>query len=241
MDTQRPTPKHIAIICDGNRRWARGKGLAAFMGHNHAVNNTIEELINTGLEVGLEYMTFWIFSTENWNREPAEIEWLMNLFRKMFDEKIEQYHQKGVRVKHIGNKAGLAADIQEKIDQGIEKTKDNTKMTVVVAMNYGGRDEIVRATKKMCQAVADGELALHDITEQTFVQHLDTADFPDPEMIVRTSGEHRLSGFLSWQQQYSEFFFPKFDFPDFTGERLKELIAEFHTRDRRFGGNSTKA
>lgn len=243
MKLDAPTPKHpkhIAIICDGNRRWARKQRLPAFMGHDHAVNNTIEELVNTGLEVGLEFMTFWIFSTENWNRDKAEIEWLMNLFRKMFDEKIEQYHQKGIRVLHIGNTAGLAPDIQEKIEQGVEKTKDNTKMTVVIAMNYGGRDEIVRASQKMHAAIAAGELTAEDISETTFAQFLDTAEIPDPDLIIRTSGEQRLSGFLSWQQQYSEFYFPEFDFPDFTGEELKKAIVELQRRDRRFGGNSKK-
>lgn len=231
-------PKHIAIICDGNRRWAKKQGKPAFFGHKYAVDNTLEELIDASLELGVSHLTFWLFSTENWNRNPAEIEWLMNLFRKIFDEKIKSYHKKGIKIVHIGNKAGLEKDIQEKIDQGVAKTRDNQRMTVVLAMNYGGRDEIIRAVKKMYTAVVDGGFSVDNLSEQNFGQFLDTADMPDPELIIRPGGEQRLSGFMSWQQQYAEFYFSKLPFPDFDGEELRRAIAEFQTRDRRFGGNS---
>jgi undecaprenyl diphosphate synthase len=237
MPTDQPMPAHVAIICDGNRRWAKNKNLSTFLGHEYAVNQTLEKLIDAGLEMGIQYLTFWIFSTENWDRDPEEVDWLMNLFRKMFDEKIKKYHEKGVRIIHIGNKAGLASDIQEKIDQGVSKTKDNTKMTVVVAMNYGGRDEIVRANRKMLEQIAAGSFKVEDLTEDSFVQFLDTADIPDPDLIIRTSGEQRLSGFLLWQQQYSEFYFSEVPFPDFTGDELKKAIEDFWKRNRRFGGN----
>lgn len=231
-------PKHIAIICDGNRRWAKKRRMPAFFGHKYAVDNTIEELINTSLEIGLEYLTFWIFSTENWDRDPAEIDWLMNLFRKIFDEKIESYHQRGIKLVHIGNKAGLAKDIQEKIDKSIEKTKDNTKMTVILAMNYGGRDEIIRANQRMFAKINSGEFKIEDLSEKNFGQFLDTAGMPDPELIIRPGGEQRLSGFMSWQQQYAEFVFAQVPFPDFKGQELRDAIVEFQKRERRFGGNS---
>lgn len=233
-------PKHIAIICDGNRRWARFRNLPVFKGHEFAVNQTIEDLVNKGLELGIEYMTFWIFSTENWNRDKKEVEWLMNLFRKLFDQKIDQYSKKGVRVRHIGNKDGLAPDIQQKIDDGEERTKDNRKMTVVTALNYGGRDEIVRANRRMYEKIQNGEFSIDDLTEESFAQFLDTADMPDPDLIIRTSGEQRLSGFMSWQMQYSELYFPEVPFPEFTGDELEKAIEVFQNRDRRFGGNSKK-
>lgn len=234
------TPKHIAIICDGNRRWAKKRNMPAFFGHKYAVDNTIEDLINSGLEMGLEYLTFWIFSTENWDRDPAEIDWLMNLFRKIFDEKIESYHKRGIKIVHIGNKAGLAKDIQEKIDQSVEKTKNNSKMTVILAMNYGGRDEIIRANQRMYAKIAAGEFKIEDLSEKNFGQFLDTAGMSDPELIIRPGGEQRLSGFMSWQQQYAEFFFSKVPFPDFDGHELQKAIADFQKRERRFGGNADK-
>lgn len=238
MKPNKNLPKHIAIICDGNRRWAKSRNLATFFGHDFAVNNTIEELIDAGLEEGIEFLTFWVFSTENWDREVVEIDWLMNLFRKIFDEKLENYHKKGVRVLHIGNKAGLATDIQKKIADGVEKTKNNNKMTVTVAMNYGGRDEIIRANKKMYEEIVAGKFKIENLNEDSFRQFLDTAGVPDPDLIVRTSGEQRLSGFMLWQQQYSEFYFPEIPFPDFGASEFRKAIEVFNKRDRRFGGNS---
>ena len=228
---------HIAIICDGNRRWARFQGLAPFLGHERGLKRAIDELVDAALEEKLPYLTFWVFSTENWNRDKDEVEYLMNLFRDLFDKRINDLNEKGVRVVHLGNREGLAPDILERIDKGIEKTKNNTNLTVCVAMNYGGRDEIIRAIKKMSQDIQDGSFSLDQLDEKNFGQFLDTAGIPDPDLIIRTSGEQRLSGFLLWQQQYSEFYFPEFAFPDFTKERFKDAIDIFFGRDRRFGGN----
>lgn len=234
-------PKHVSIICDGNRTWARARGLKVFRGHEKAVNEVFENLIDRGIELGIEYLTFWIFSTENWKRDELEVDFLMNLFRKIFDEKIGGWFEKGVRVKMIGDIEGFEKDIQERIKDGVEKTKDealgeNKKITVTLAMNYGGRDELKRAMQKIARKVIGGELIPEDITEDLIAQNLDTSYMPDPDMIVRTGEDNtRLSGFMSWQQQYSEIIFPGFNFPEFTPEKLDEVLEEFYSRNRRFG------
>lgn len=235
MTAQTPI-KHIAIICDGNRRWARAQGLAVFAGHKKAVEETFEVLIERAAELKIAYLTFWIFSTENWTREKKEVEFLMNLFRQIFDKQIDGWNEKNIRFNMIGDPSGFDQDIQDRIIRGMEKTKNNTGLTVTLAMNYGGRDEITRATRLVAQKVASGELLPSDITQEIIAKHLDTAGMPDPEIIVRTSGEYRMSGFLSWQQQYSEFVFVPWNYPEFTAQRLDEVIEEFRRRERRFGG-----
>lgn len=236
-------PKHIAIICDGNRSWARKRGLKVFMGHEKAVNEVFETLIDHSIEIGLEYLTFWIFSTENWKREKIEVDFLMNLFRKVFDERLDEWSKKGVRVKMIGDINGFEKDIQERIIKGVEKTKNNVlksngkQFTVTLAMNYGGRDELKRTMQKIARKVADGKLKPEDIDEQLIAENLDTNYMPDPEVIIRTGEDNtRLSGFMSWQHQYAEIIFPKFNFPDFTAKKLDEVLEEFYSRKRRFGG-----
>lgn len=229
-------PKHVAIICDGNRRWAREQGLKVFAGHKKAVDENFEELIEHAISRKIEYLTFWIFSTENWKRDPKEVGFLMNLFRRIFDEKLDQWKEKGVRVRMIGDPTKFEPDIQDRIARGQEKTKENDKLTVVLAMNYGGRDELTRVMQKIAQKVSEGSLSPESITQDTISQHLDTGDIPDPEFIIRTSGEHRLSGFMSWQQEYSEFIFVEETFPEFHAKNLDECIEEYNRRDRRFGG-----
>jgi len=230
-----PIPTHIAIICDGNRRWARVQGLKVFAGHKKAVTENFEELVDHSIELGLKYLTFWIFSTENWDRDKVEVDFLMNLFRRIFDKQIDGWRQKGVHFKMIGDITGFEQDIQDRIKDGEAKTKNETKLTVTLAMNYGGRDELTRTMKKLAKKVADGKLKPEEITQQTIAENLDTAYMPDPDCIVRTSGEYRMSGFMSWQQQYAEFIFVKYPFPDMHGEQLDEVIAEFNKRNRRFG------
>lgn len=237
MASKNQHPKHIAIICDGNRRWARGRGLPATMGHEYAVKTTMENLIDKAIELDIKYLTFWIFSTENWDRDKEEIEALMNLFRFMFDHQMKKLGKKDVRVKIIGNRSGLSTDIQERIIKGEEATKDNKRITVTFAMNYGGHDELVRAMAGIAQDVKNGVIEADKINTQLIESYLDTVDMPNPDMIVRTSGEQRLSGFMPWQSEYAEYFFPKFSFPDFTPDRLEELLEEFYQRNRRFGGN----
>ena len=230
-------PTHMAIICDGNRSWARERGLKVFLGHEKAVNEVFEDLIDHSIQRGIQYLTFWIFSTENWKRDKVEVDFLMNLFRKIFDERIDGWGEKGVKFKMIGNITGFAKDIQTRIAEGEEKTKDNTQITVTLAMNYGGRDELTRTMQKLVEQVASGDLKPGDITEATIAANLDTNYMPDPDVIVRTGMDNiRLSGFMSWQQQYSEIIFSRFNFPEFTKEKLDEVLEEFATRQRRFGG-----
>ncbi len=229
-------PTSVAIICDGNRRWARQRGLEVFMGHKKATNEVFEQLIDRSISRGIKYLTFWIFSTENWKRDKKEVDYLMNLFREFFDQRIKDLDDKGVRVKVIGYKPAFAKDIQERIARGEERTKDNTVLTLTLAMNYGGRDELVRATQKIAKKVANGTLSPEAITPDVISEHLDTAYMPDPDLIIRTSGELRLSGFMPWQSNYAEFVFPKFMFPEFTPEKLDEILEMFRQRDRRFGG-----
>lgn len=228
-------PQHLAIICDGNRRWAKEHGLPPFEGHQRAVNQVFDELIEVAAERGIRYLTFWIFSTENWQRDKLEVEGLMNLFRLFFDKRINEFKKKNIRFKMIGNLDHFAGDIQKRIVDGMEKTKDCDKITVTLAMSYGGRDELIRAVKKIGAEVASGDFALEKIDAQKISASLDTWDLPDPELIVRTSGEQRLSGFMLWQSEYSEFYFPKWHFPEFDEQKLDECLAEFAARKRRFG------
>ncbi len=235
LSTKYPLPQHIAIVCDGNRRWAKRHGWKVFKGHEHAVNNVFEPLIDHAIKRGIKYLTFWIFSTENWQRDTKEVEYLMKLFRSFYDRQVDELHEKNVRVNMIGNIKDFAPDIQERIQDGMKKTKDNTAITVTLAMSYGGRDEIVRAVQNITQQVKKGDLQPDNITKDTISQHLDTHDMPDPDFIIRTSAEQRLSGFLLWQCEYAELWFPKFHFPEFTPEKLDEAIKEFGRRKRRFG------
>jgi undecaprenyl diphosphate synthase len=221
--------KHVAIICDGNRRWAREQGLLPIEGHNYAFDHTITNLVDTALEIGLPYLTFWIFSTENWNRPKLEVEGLMRLFRSVFSKKAEEFYKKNVRINHIGEISKFEPIIQDNIKKWVEKTKDNKQLTLTFAANYGGRDEIVRAIKKLKQE------DVSSLSENNFSNWLDTRNIPDPELIIRPGGEIRLSGFMLWQCQYSELYFSKVKFPDFKGDELKKAIEVFDQRTRRFG------
>lgn len=228
-------PKHVAIICDGNRRWAKQHGLEVFRGHQHAVDNVFEPLVDAAIEIGISHLTFWIFSTENWQRHRKEVTFLLNLLRDFFEKDIEKLHRKGVKLNTIGRTEDFPQDIQEKLQEAKQKTAKNETITVTFAMSYGGRDELVRATKAVAEKVASGELLPSDITQKTISSHLDTADMPNPELIIRTGGEERLSGFMLWQSEYSEFLFPDFLFPDFTPTKLHQAVSTFQQRQRRFG------
>ena len=228
-------PTNLAIICDGNRRWAKRHGWKVFRGHKYAIDAIFEPLADHAAKLGIGFITFWVFSTENWNREKREVAFLMDLFRKVFDEKLPRLHEKNYRIKHIGNLAGLPKDIQKRIIDGVELTRANTGLTLTFAMNYGGHDELRRTVQTIAQKVQEGRLEPGEITEQVIADHLDTAGIPEPDCIVRTSGEQRLSGFMSWQSHYAEFCFPAFDFPEFTPAKLDEVLADFARRKRRFG------
>lgn len=225
-------PRHIAIIPDGNRRWAKEKGLPTLEGHRRGVENA-EKLIYKARELGVEVISGWLFSTENWKRSADETGYLFGLAKEF----AKKYHQKfidaKIRFKHIGRKDRIPRDIAEILNEMEETTKENTSFTVMVAMDYGGHDELIRAIKKLNES---GQ----EVTEENIEANLDTAGFPAPDLIIRTSGEQRLSGFMSWQNAYSEFYFPQMYFPDFGPEQLEQALLEFSQRDRRFGGNSNK-
>ncbi|MFH1244501.1 MAG: polyprenyl diphosphate synthase [bacterium] len=219
LDTNN-VPKHIAIIMDGNRRWAKKQGLAAIAGHAYAVDKVVENLIERAGELGVKYLTLWAFSTENWNRDEKEVTGLMNLFRKALMTKVEKFIAKGARLRLIGDMSRFAPDIQEGMKKAIEASNKNDKITVTFALNYGGRDEIKRAVEK---------------GGKRFEKYLDTAGTPDPELIIRTGGEQRMSGFLMWQSAYSEWYFTETLFPDFGPAEFDKAIEEYQGRQRRFG------
>jgi len=219
-------PIHIAIIMDGNRRWARARGLPILEGHRRVADKILEPLIEHAAKRGVRYMTFWAFSTENWQRSAQEVRGIMAIFRHVIKKRWARLHEKGVRVRVIGDLSKFPADIKKALEDVIEQTKDNTTITAIFALNYGGRDEIIRAIKKVSPDA---------LTPDTFSQLLDTSGIPDPELIIRTGGEQRLSGFLLWQSEYSELYFPSWYMPEFTPERLDEAVEEFQKRKRRFG------
>lgn len=230
------TLTHIAIIMDGNRRWARAHNLPISEGHRKAVFGTLEPLIDHAIERNIQYLTFWAFSTENWKRSKREVTTLMTIFRKMIRMRWQKLHEKGVRIRVIGDFSKFPKDISSAIGDVVEQTKNNTKITVVFAINYGGRDEIVRAMNKLInERIRLGTRNQEPGTENDFSRFLDTAGIPDPDLIVRTGGEQRLSGFLLWQSNYSELMFPSWYFPDFTPEKLDEIIGEYEKRERRYG------
>lgn len=228
-------PKHVAIICDGNRRWAKKKGFESFVGHKAAAENVFEPIVRKASEIGIKYLTFWVFSTENWGRGENEVSWLMNIFRDFFDKKIGLLDKENYKVVHIGRKDRLPKDISEKISYVEEKTKDNTGTVIVLAMDYGGRDEIIRGIKKIFKKIQDKEFEIENLNEENLSQFLDTCEIPDPDLIIRTGGEKRLSGFLLWQQKHSELYFTDTLFPDFDVEEFWKALEDFQKRERRFG------
>lgn len=213
-------PKHVAIIMDGNRRWAKNKGLSAVGGHNYVVDNVIEPIIGHCGDLGIEYLTLWAFSTENWKRDPVELSGIMALFKRGIMEKLGGLIKNGARLRMIGDLSKFSPDLQEGMKRAIENSKTNTKINVTFALNYGGRDEIVRAVK---------------MGGVEFEKYLDTVGMPDPDLIIRTGGEQRMSGFMMWQSAYSEFYFTDTLMPDLTSDKFDEAIEEFQNRQRRFG------
>lgn len=231
------TPQHIAIIMDGNRRWARANGLNPVEGHRRVVDDVLEPLVDRCIELNVPYLTLWAFSTENWDRDRFELQAIMQLFRYGLSKKTEMLFQKGVRIKVLGELSRFPKDVADICYQWMEKTKDNTKITVTFALNYGGRDEITRAVNRVIQEKqANGEMLSNSVVTQSDIeQHLDTAGYPDPDLIIRPGGQLRLSGFMPWQSVYAELYFSDTLMPDFTPEKLDEALAEFASRQRRFG------
>ncbi len=230
-------PNHVAVILDGNGRWAKKRGIPRAMGHK-AGCETLEKMVRVASDVGLNYFTVYGFSTENWKRSEEEVGALMQLFRYYMVRLLKIASANNVRVKMIGDKHRFASDIIKGIDDLVEGTKDNTGMTFVIAINYGGRDEIVRAARKMVQNYQQSGKDVALIDEMEFASYLDTTGIPDPDLMIRTSGELRLSNYLLWQLAYSEFYITDCLWPDFNQEELEKAIIAYNKRERRFGGRN---
>lgn len=227
-------PTHIAIILDGNGRWAKAKGLPRKAGHVQGAKN-VEKICEEAYKLGVQYLTVYAFSTENWNRPQDEVDALMQLLRNYMKTCLKTAEKNNMCVRVIGDKSRLAEDIQISIAQLEEASKNNTGLHFQIALNYGSRDEITRAVKSIAKRIAAGELSEQDITEETIANELDTAGIPDPDLMIRTSGEQRISNYLLWQLAYSEFYFTSVPWPDFTKEELVRAIEAYQNRDRRYG------
>lgn len=234
-DTQRKIPAHVAIIMDGNGRWAKKRGLPRTMGHAQGAK-VVEQILEDADHMGIRYLTVYAFSTENWTRPGTEVKALMNLLRTYMKTSLAKCAKNNVRIRVIGDKSRLDPDLQDSIRTLEEATKNNTGIGFQIAINYGSRDEITRAVRKIAQKTAAGELRPEDITEETISDALDTAGIPDPDLLIRTCGEERLSNFLMWQLSYSEMYFTDTAWPDFTKEELEKVVDAYNHRERRFGG-----
>ncbi|MBK1792176.1 isoprenyl transferase [Persicirhabdus sediminis] len=227
-------PRHIAVIMDGNGRWANERGLPRRDGHR-AGAESVREAVDACRELGVEYLTLYAFSSENWKRPKAEVEALMSLLEKFLKDKLPEMLKQNVRLHAIGQLDRLPAKCRKQIDKSINKTASNTGLNLVLALSYGAREEIVDAAKQLAQKVADGELAPEQIDNQLFASHLYTADFPDPDLMIRTSGELRVSNFLLWQISYAELVISQKFWPDFRAADMHAAVAEYGKRNRRFG------
>lgn len=228
-------PQHIAIILDGNGRWAKKKGMPRNYGHAQGSKN-VERICEDAYRMGVKYLTVYAFSTENWKRPQEEVDALMNLLRNYMKTCLKTAEKNRMRVRVLGDKTALDEDIRNRIAELEEATKNNDGLNFQIALNYGSRDEMIRAMKKLCMDCKDGKVEIAAINEELFENYLDTHDIPDPDLMIRTSGEQRLSNYLLWQLAYSEFYFTDVLWPDFTKEELAKAIEYYNGRDRRFGG-----
>lgn len=228
-------PEHVAIILDGNGRWARKKGMPRNYGHAQG-SKTVENICEEAYKMGIKYLTVYAFSTENWKRPRDEVDALMKLLRNYMKTCLKTAEKNRMRVRVLGDLKGLDEDIRSRILELQEASRDNDGLNFQIAINYGSRDEMLRAMGKMVADQAAGKLKGEDITEERFASYLDTAGIPDPDLLIRTSGEQRLSNFLLWQLAYTEFYFTDVLWPDFSKEELEKAIVQYNKRDRRFGG-----
>ena len=226
-------PTHVAIIMDGNGRWARERHLPRLAGHRAGVEN-LRRVLRASVDFGIDYLTIYAFSTENWERPSIEVRGLMNILDDVIDRELVEMHENGVQLRHIGRLEGLRPELQEKVLHAVDLTKDNTNLVLNVAWNYGGRDEIIHAVQGMIKDGVDPA----DIDEDLIHQYLFTSDSPDPDLVIRTSGELRVSNFLIWQSAYSEWVFPDTLWPDFGPEELRAALWDYARRERRFGAVS---
>lgn len=234
-DTKMKIPQHVAIILDGNGRWAKSKGMPRNYGHTMGAKN-VEVICKAAHDMGISYLTLYAFSTENWNRPGSEVSALMKLLNTYLKNCIKTAAKNNMRVRVIGDVTGLDETMQKQIAELEEASKENDGLNFQIALNYGSRDEMIRAMKKMMADHDAGKLAVSEITERSFERYLDTHDIPDPDLLIRTSGEQRLSNYLLWQLAYSEFYFTKVPWPDFSPEELQKAVEEYSSRDRRYGG-----
>jgi undecaprenyl diphosphate synthase len=230
-------PQSIAIIMDGNRRWARERNLPIKLGHKEGAK-TLEKIVRYANKIGLKYITVYAFSTENWKRSDEEVSALMILLENYITDFSKKADTENIRIKVIGDLLALKPSLQKGIENAVERTKDNTGVTFVIALNYGGRLEITTAVKQIAKEVKNGSLDIDSITEETISNHLYTKDFPDPDLLIRTSGELRLSNFLPWQLVYTEFLFLDKYWPDFSEEDLDKAIEVYQKRNRNFGASA---
>jgi undecaprenyl diphosphate synthase len=233
--TLRPPPRHVAIIMDGNGRWAKARGLPRAMGHREGVE-ALRRTVEASRDLGITHLSVYAFSTENWSRPQAEIDALFDLLRVFVKRDLARLHKDGVRIRIVGSRDGLSDDILALIDEAVELTKSNTKLNLNIAFNYGGRGEIVAATREIARRVEAGHLKADDVDEALIARLMWTADSPDPDLVIRTSGELRLSNFLLWSGAYAELMFMDLWWPDFNRESMEKAIDAFRRRDRRFGG-----
>jgi undecaprenyl diphosphate synthase len=234
-DPSRPKPpRHVAIIMDGNGRWATSRGLPRVAGHRRGAE-AVRRTVTAATELGIEYLTLFGFSSENWKRPTEEVDDLMGLLRHYLRGEIAELHKNGVRLRVIGRRERLPVDIVTLIANSEELTRDNTRLQLTVALSYGGRDEIAFAARQIAEAARDGRLAPDSVDESCFARHLFTAALPDPDLLIRTSGEQRISNFLLWQTAYSEFVFTDTLWPDFAKEDLERAVDDFNGRERRYG------
>lgn len=227
-------PKHIAIIMDGNGRWAKEHGKARIFGHKHGVRS-VRDVVEGAGEIGLKYLTLYAFSTENWNRPKVEVAALMQLLVNTISNEVAELNKNNVRLLTIGDINSLPGNCERELKKAIDETKNNTGLTLVLALSYSSKWEITEAVKKISEKVQNGQIEIKDITSQTIDEHLQTSEIPDPELLIRTSGEFRISNYLLWQIAYSELYFTDKLWPDFSKEDLFSAILDFQKRERRFG------
>lgn len=228
-------PAHVAIIMDGNGRWAKARGLPRFAGH-HAGVEALRRTVRAAGDMGVEWLTVYAFSSENWSRPKSEVSDLMGLLKLFIRRDLAELHGNNVRIRVVGDRSGLAPDIVRLLEDAETLTGGNTRLNLVIAFNYGGRDEVIRAVRRVAEAAASGDLRPEDINAHSFSDLLDTAFIPDPDVVIRTSGEMRLSNFLIWQAAYAELVFLPCFWPDFSAQHLADALQTFSQRERRFGG-----
>ncbi|MEN8142378.1 MAG: isoprenyl transferase [Thermodesulfobacteriota bacterium] len=230
-------PTHVAVIMDGNGRWAESRGLPRPMGHKHGAES-VQEIVRTAGNIGIKYLTLYAFSTENWNRPPLEVQALMGLLKSFLQSELQAIADNNVSLKCLGQKERLPKEVRDVLEKAIEQTRDNDGLTLNLALSYGGRSEIIRAVRQLANDCREGRISADDIDEELLAGHLYTAGQPDPDLLIRTGGESRLSNFLLWQLSYAEIYITETLWPDFRENEFTSALADFQKRQRRFGKTS---